>query len=150
MRSRVARWTNSTSAGSRSSRTASKLRPPARVIAAASAPRSSSHSVSRPQTTPSIAKRSSVTTRRADADRLAAARLDEDVVGRQPGNGAQHARLAVLLPVAQQHHLRRERRVAVDREELRRQRHARSRAPSARTIASLPSTRTSESTFTKR
>ena len=32
----------------------------------------------------------------------------------RPGHGAHHARLAVLLPVTQQHHLRRERRVAVD------------------------------------
>ena len=77
--------------------------------------------------------------RRSDADRLAAARFDEDVVDGQAGNGAQHARLAVLLPVAQQHHLRRERRVAVHGVERRAAPATRDSAPSAFTIASPPS-----------
>jgi hypothetical protein len=63
--------------------------------------------------------------RRADADRLAPAGFDEDFVGRQAGHGPDHARLAMLLPVAQQQHLRRERRVAVDGVERRRQLHPR-------------------------
>ena len=54
-----------------------------------------------------------------DADRLPSAGLDDDVVGRLAGHGAEKARLAVLFPVPQQHHLRRERRIAVHGEKLR-------------------------------
>jgi len=94
------------------------------VIAAASDPPSSSHSVSRPPHDAVDRETLEHGDLLADANRLASARLDEDVVSRLPRNGPQHPRPTVPLPVSKQQHLRRERRIAVDREELRRQRHA--------------------------
>ena len=64
-----------------------------------------------------------------------------------PGTVLHDARLAVLLPVAQQQHLRRERRVAVDQKIRRRQRRRATPCVRRRTIAVAPSIRTSESTF---
>ena len=82
--------------------------------------------VSRPQTTPSIAialEHGHAVAPMRIASRPRAS-MKTSLVGR-PGTVRNDARLAVPLPVAQQQHLRRERRVAVHREELRRQRHAR-------------------------
>ncbi len=59
-----------------------------------------------------------------DTNRLAASRFDDDLVRRLPRHRRQHARPAVLLPVAQHQHLCGERRVAVDRVELSGQRDA--------------------------
>ncbi len=55
----------------------------------------------------------------ADAHRLTASLLDIHVVQRHAGDGLQHARTTVLLPVTDEHHLHGERRVAIDGEERR-------------------------------
>src|SRR5262249_16411158 len=58
----------------------------------------------------------------ADGHRVRAGRLDPPLVGRRAGDGAQPVRTAVRLPVADEHHLDRERRVSGHGEEAVRKR----------------------------